>query len=229
VEARMDEFVRFALYLLPEGPIGAFGEDWLAWDMGRGEARPVPGDAPDGWEAIVAEPRRYGFHATVKPPFRLAGGRDVAGLMEAVGDLCAGVAAFGCDGLRLASLDGFLALVPEGETGELDRFAARVVAELDEFRRPAGEEEIARRRKAGLSARQEAYLLRWGYPYVMEEFRAHVTLTGRLGPEREAVLAHLEARLAGVPLRPFRVDSLCLVGEQAAGGFRLIHRYTLSG
>ena len=225
----MDEFVRYALYLVPEGPVGTFGENWLAWDMARGEARPVPGDAPEGWEAITAEPRRYGFHATVKPPFRLAEGRDVAGLMAAVGELCGTVAAFDGDGLRLASLDGFLALVPEGETGALDRFAARVVTELDGFRRPAGEEEIARRRKAGLTARQEDYLLRWGYPYVMEEFRAHFTLTGRLGPEREVVMTHLASRLAGVPLRPFRVESLCLVGEQAKGGFRLIHRYALSG
>lgn len=225
----MDDIVRFALYLVPQGPLGVFGETWLAWDMARGAARPAPGDAPEGWEAITAEPRRYGFHATVKPPFRLAERRDVAELTEAVERLCVNAVPFDCDGLRLASLDGFVALVPEGEIAALDRFAARVVAELDGFRRPAGEEEIARRRKAGLTARQEDYLLRWGYPYVMEEFQAHFTLTGRLGPEREAVMAHLEDRLAGVPLRPLRVESLCLVGEQAAGGFRLIHRYALSG
>lgn len=230
----MDEFLRYALYLVPEGPVGTFGEDWLAWDMLRGVPRPVPGDAPQGWEAITSEPRRYGFHATVKPPFRLAEGRDVSGLMERVGALCGTVAAFDCDGLQLASLDGFLALVPEGDTAALNRFAARVVAELDVFRRPAGEEELARRRKAGLSARQEDYLLRWGYPYVLEEFHPHFTLTGRLGADlpgggREAVMAHLSVRLAGVPLRPFRVQSLCLVGEQAKGGFRLIHRYALSG
>lgn len=225
----MDDIVRFALYLVPQGPLGVFGETWLAWDMARGAARPAPGDAPEGWEAITAEPRRYGFHATVKPPFRLAERRDVAELTEAVERLCADAEPFDCDGLQLALLDGFVALVPEGETGALDRFAARVVADLDRFRRPADPEENMRRRKAGLTARQDNYLLHWGYPYVMEEFRAHFTLTGRLGPEREAVMAHLEDRLAGVPLRPLRVESLCLVGEQAAGGFRLIHRYALSG
>jgi hypothetical protein len=233
-EARMDEFVRYALYLVPEGPVGAFGETWLGWDMARGVALPAPAGAIEGWEAITAEPRRYGFHATMKPPFRLAEGRQAAELMGAVADLCADVAAFECEGLRLASLGGFVALVPEGETGALDGFAARVVAELDGFRRPAEAEEIARRRATVLSARQEAYLLRWGYPNVMEEFRAHFTLTGRLGPdllgpEREAVKGHLEARLATVPLRPFRVESLCLVGEQAGGGFRMIHRYALTG
>jgi hypothetical protein len=228
-EARMDDFVRYALYLVPEGPVGAFGEAWLGWDMARGEALAAPPDAPVDWAAITATPRRYGFHATIKPPFRLADGRDLAGLRAEVGVLCATIAPFDCAGLRLASLGGFGALVPEGTTVALDAFAARVVAELDPFRRPAGAEEVARRRATGLSARQEEYLLRWGYPYVMEEFLAHFTLTGRLGPEREAIMAHLQARLANVMLRPFRVETLCLVGEKAGGGFRLIHRYALSG
>lgn len=226
----MNDFLRYALYLMPEGALGAFGEEWLAWETGTGVARPVPEGVPEDWAEITAEPRRYGFHATVKPPFRLAEGVDLTGLLAAVGELCDTVSAFACDGLRLVSLDGFLALVPEGETAELDAFAARVVAELDGYRRPAGADEVARRRAAGLSARQEDYLLRWGYPYVMEEFRAHFTLTGRLAPARQAqVAAHLADRLAWVPLRPFKVESLCLVGEQAGGGFRLIHRYALSG
>lgn len=226
----MNDFLRYALYLMPEGALGAFGEVWLGWDTGAGVARPVPEGVHEDWAEITAEPRRYGFHATVKPPFRLAEGVELAGLRAAVGELCDTVSAFACDGLRLASLDGFLALVPEGETAELDAFAARVVAELDGYRGPAGADEVARRRAAGLSARQEDNLLRWGYPYVMEEFRAHFTLTGRLAPARQAeVAAHLTDRLAAVPLRPFDVESLCLVGEQAGGGFRLIHRYALSG
>jgi putative phosphonate metabolism protein len=226
----MDEFLRYALYLVPEGALGRFGDDWLGWDMARGVALGAPGDAPAGWAEITAEARRYGFHATIKPPFRLMSGRAVADLQEAVAGLCATIAPFDCDGLRLASLDGFLALVPEGETHALDAFAARVVMDLDGFRAPAPEAEIARRRAAGLSARQEEYLLRWGYPYVLEEFRAHFTLTGRLDEGRGAMVTGLlGTRLSPVPLRPFRVESLCLVGEQAGGGFRVIQRYGLSG
>ena len=51
------------------------------------------------------------------------------------------------------------------------------------FARPPGAAELERRRKAGLSAAQEKMLLRWGYPYVLDEFRFHLTLTGRLQPE----------------------------------------------
>jgi putative phosphonate metabolism protein len=226
----MDDIARYALYLIPEGALGAFGEEWLGWDAARGVALPAPEGAPADWQAITAEPRRYGFHATIKPPFRLAEGCTAAALGEAVGALCARLDPVDCAGLRLSAIEGFLALVPEGETAALDTFAARIVAELDGFRRPADAGEIARRRAAGLTEGQEANLARWGYPYVMEEFRAHFTLTGRLPPDRGAeVAAHLAGWLVGVRLRPFRVESLCLAGEMAGGGFRLLHRYALSG
>jgi putative phosphonate metabolism protein len=225
----MDDISRFALYIIPEGPLGTFGEAWLGWDAGQGRALPPPADAPPGWERMTAEPRRYGFHATIKPPFRLAPGMTADGLHAAVAGLCAGLAPVVCDGLSLAALDGFLALLPDGDTGALDRLAARVVTELDPFRRPAPPEELARRRAACLTPRQEAHLLRWGYPYVMDDFRAHFTLTGRLEPgERDAIAAHLGRQLSGLPLRPLRIDSLCLAGEQAGGGFRRLHRYPLS-
>ena len=226
----MDDIARYALYLMPEGTLGAFGEDWLGWDAARGVALPAPDGAPADWEAIAAEPRRYGFHATIKPPFRLAEGCTADALGAAVAGLCADLAPVDCAGLKLSAIEGFLALVPEGETAALDTFAARVVAALDGFRRPAEAGEIARRRAAGLTAGQEANLVRWGYPYVMEEFRAHFTLTGRLPSARGAeVAAHLATRLATVPLCPFQVDSLCLAGEMVGGGFRLLHRYALSG
>ena len=226
----MDDIARYALYVMPEGTLGAFGEEWLGWDAARGVALPAPDGAPADWEAIAAEPRRYGFHATIKPPFRLAEGCTADALGAAVAGLCADLAPVDCAGLKLSAIEGFLALVPEGETAALDTFAARVVAELDGFRRPAEAGEIARRRAAGLTAGQEANLVRWGYPYVMEEFRAHFTLTGRLPSARGAeVAAHLATRLATVPLCPFQVDSLCLAGEMVGGGFRLLHRYALSG
>ena len=71
---------------------------------------------------------------------------------------------------------------------------------------------------------------RWGYPYVMEEFRFHLTLTGRLD---EATAERVETALRPVmaPLLPvpFTVSSFCLFGEAADGMFHLIHRYALSG
>lgn len=228
----MTDITRYAAYLVPEGALGHFGADWLGWDLRTGHAVPqldVTG-LPRSITVLTAQARKYGFHATIKPPFRLAHGQSEVGLEQAMAALCADSAPVTCDRLALTDLHGFLALTPQGDTTALDAFAARTVAALDPFRAAARSEETASRRAAGLTPAQEANLLRWGYPYVMDEFRCHFTLTGRLSPADSTVVGaalgpHLIRLLAG----PFRVDSLCLVGEQAGGGFRLLHRYALSG
>src|SRR5262249_30766808 len=97
--------------------------------------------------------------------------------------------------LKLATLGHFMALVPDGRVAALDALAADCVRDFDRFRAPPGEAELARRRAARLSARQDQLLAQWGYPYVMEEFRLHLTLTGRLTIEDQAQLAPILAPL----------------------------------
>jgi hypothetical protein len=174
-------------------------------------------------------PRKYGFHGTLKPPFRLAEGTDAAGLHEAVSLMAANCVPAQSDGLALTALGRFLALTPVGDVSGIARVAATCVEALDAFRAPPGEAELERRRKARLSERQEALLQRWGYPYVMEEFRFHLTLTGRLPVDdiehwTETARSHLP------PLpTPFVMDVVALVGEREDGRFELIQRYTLAG
>jgi hypothetical protein len=117
-----------------------------------------------------------------------------------------------------------------GDVGALNAIAARVVRDLDRFRAPAPETELARRRSVGLNPGQEANLVRWGYPYVMEEFGFHLTLTGRLTEaERSATRVVLEHLLAQIPLSPFALRDLALVGQTETGWFKLIHLYALTG
>lgn len=101
--------------------------------------------------------------------------------------------------------------------------------DLDAFRAPAAEAELERRRKAGLSPRQDALLAQWGYPYVMEEFRFHMTLTGRLPKDRIDGWADIAQRHLPALPTPFVIDQIALCGERADGRFELIHRYTLAG
>jgi len=226
------EYRRYAVYYTPsDGPLARFGAKWLGWDIatGRAVARTEPAGLPAPLGAITEAPRRYGFHATLKPPFRLAPGHSVQALDTALARLSGQMPPLPLDGLGLASLGGFLALVPRGETASLGGLAAMVVETLDAFRAPPAPDEIERRRAAGLSLAQEALLARWGYPYVMEEFRFHMTLTGRLERAQIApVRAVLEAALDGVLPAPFVLDGLSLVGEDAQGRFHLVHRHTLS-
>ncbi len=221
-------FTRFAVYYMPpDGALADFGAAWLGWDAVRGR-RAARLDVP-GLDDVTMTPRKYGFHGTLKPPFRLADGTDHDGLANAVGQMAADCAPGQADGLALSRMGRFLALTPRGDTSGIARVAATCVEKLDSFRAPPDPAELDRRRKAGLSPRQEAHLQRWGYPYVMEDFRFHLTLTGRLERARiDHWTALAQDHLPMLPT-PFVVDQVALVGERPDGFFELIQRYTLAG
>ena len=229
----MTGFDRYAIYYAPPpGALADFGAAWLGWDAALGceVAHPEVVGLPHPIAALTETPRKYGFHGTIKPPFQLAERQNVEALHDATQALAARLAPVTLDGLGLHRLGGFLALTPEGDASALAALAAKVVQGLDTFRARPTETELARRRANGLSARQQEMLARWGYPYVLDEFRFHLTLTGDL-PETEA--AQVEAALAPhiAPLlpRPFRVAELCLFGQAGDGRFHILHRYPLSG
>jgi len=228
------EFQRYAIYYAPPATAdwGGFATRWLGWDMATGAEVPHPEVAglPLPVQEITATPRKYGAHATIKPPFRLAGGMTREGLEAACAALCATQAPLRMEGLALARLGRFLALRPKGDTTALNALAATVVEALDPFRAPAPEAELVHRRAAGLSPAQEENLARWGYPYVMGQFRFHITLSGKLPkPALGAVETALSRDLVPLLPTPFGIRDLALVGADAAGRFHLIHRYALSG
>lgn len=202
-------------------------EAWLGRSVVGGSAAPAPA-APAGWtraevDAITVDARRYGFHGTLKAPFRLADGRDLAELEAAVAELAGARDGVPLPGLRVAALGGFLALVPAGPVPDLDALAADVVTGLDAFRAPPTDAETARRDPAALSPRQRELLAAWGYPHVLDQFRFHLTLTDRIPvdarPRAEAALA---AWFADATERPLAIDALALVIEDAPGApFRL--------
>jgi len=229
----MEHHRRFAIYWAPEpGPLADFTAAWLGWDAARGAERPHPDVAnlPRPVAELTETPRKYGFHGTLKAPFRLADGTTAQGLDRAVADLAGRTAPVTLDGLKLAALGRFLALVPDGPAEGLNRLAATLVTELDTFRAPLTAEDLIRRRATDLPARQREMLERYGYPYVMEEFRFHLTLTGPLDPEAaEATRRALAPVMTPLLPRPFHIGSVCLFGEGEDGRFRNLHRYTLSG
>lgn len=219
---------RYAIYYLPEGDLARFGAEWLGWDCQAGAEVAQPAIAGMDLAELTDEPRKYGFHATIKPPFHLAG--TLADLQATVAALAARLAPAEAPALRLDRIGRFLALTPEGDGAAIRALAAETVRALDSFRAPASEADLARRRKAGLTPAQEANLTAWGYPYVMEEFRFHMTLSGSLEcATRDFLFSELAPRVKPVLPRPFRLDSLCLLGQGADKRFRLIQRYPLTG
>jgi hypothetical protein len=218
----------------PADAVGALlrttAEQWL----GRGVAGdPVAPGTPAGWtraaiDAITVDARRYGFHATLKPPFRLAAGRTLEELDAALARFAAGTASAVIPRLSLARLDGFFALVPGAEAPELHALADETVRCFDDFRAPPTDDELARRERASLSPRQRELLKTWGYPYVFDEFGFHLTLTDRIQQDQRPRVEHtLRGWFAPLLGATVPVDALALFTEAEPGApFRLhaLHR-----
>lgn len=230
----LDGYERYAVYAAPDRatPLGAFGASWLGWDAEAGVElrRPAIDALPEPIEALTVSASRYGFHGTLKAPFRLAEGRTPEGLAAAVAALAAELRPIDAP-LRLADLHGFIALRPAEPSPDLAAIAFACVSRLDAFRAPPSEADLARRRASGLSPRQDAHLARWGYPYVDDEFHFHLTLTKRLEPDPgAAAIAALSPHLAEALAAPWRFDSLCLFGDPGGGAhFRLLSRFPMGG
>ena len=227
---------RFAIYWTPDpaGPLAAFGAAWLGRDPVLGREVPalaLPGIDAAAQRSATRSPRRYGLHGTLKPPFVLAEGASPADLEARLAAFAAAASPFPVPALRLTAIKGFLALVPSAPCAAIDALAAAAVRDFDDLRAPAPEAELARRRAAGLSARQDEHLLRWGYPYVFEDFAFHVTLTERLdGEERERFRAALAPHVAPFCAEPWRFDAVSLLRQDSADApFVLVCRIALGG
>jgi putative phosphonate metabolism protein len=230
----METYPRYAIYYAPaaDGALSRFGARMLGYDAfsGRDLAFPddVIGSSPD-WRDLTQDPRKYGFHATLKAPMTLAKGRTEA-------DLATACAAFAGRTRRIPviepvvdSISGFVAVIPTAPNTELMQLAADVTREFDAFRAPLTAEDRARRNPSKLTPRQREYLDCWGYPYVMEDYRFHMTLTGRLDAERrEHVMAMLRRRFAETGLRTLAIDRIALFRQDAAASrFHIIRQEIL--
>jgi putative phosphonate metabolism protein len=231
---------RYAVYFVP-GPDTVLWRTGCRW-LGRnpdtavgGAAAPPPEAAVSGipendWAAATAEPRRYGFHATLKPPFPLAKGCDLADLDTALARFAAGRGRFHAPSLAVTRLDGFLALCPPAPDAALDALAADCLRAFEPFRRPLAPENLARRRARGLTPRQDALLETWGYPFVLAEFRFHMTLTGRLADDAAARYRPVLDRMFAEALAgPLAVDGIALFRESQPGApFETVRRYSFA-
>jgi ribose 1,5-bisphosphokinase len=195
--------LRYAVYYMPapHSPWARFGAEWFA------RAHPA-----------LRHPRRYGFHATLKAPFRLRSGVTPEQLRAAVEELARAQGAFRIPKLKIERLDDFLALVPAQEEPRLAALEAQCVRGLDALRAPLNALELERRRREPLTRQQEALLARWGYPHVLEEFRFHLSLTGPLHGAPAPEVPEL-------PSEPMCIDALTVLEEPAADAqFRVVHR-----
>lgn len=221
---------RYAVYYAPPPShvLWHAGCDWLQRDPTADEARHPT-------RAHVGAPWRYGFHATLKAPLRLAPGCSEAGLCDAVARLAQRTPRFEMPALSVQWLADFLALQPQAPlpaTHPLRRLADACVTELDAWRAEPSPDELSRRLATPMSAEQRALLQRHGYPHVLGHWRFHMTLTDPLPPDA-ALRAELQQaaqhHFASALRQPLDCDALSVFVEPAPGQpFRLLHRYPLA-
>ena len=229
----MTAFPRYAIYYVPVAgdPLYQLGAQVLGYDGYTGDAIGFPREMTrrvSDWSEVTSDPRKYGFHATLKAPFALRTGRTEAELLKFF-------AAFAAPAtpeipLVVSSISSFIAAIPSSPSAQLSALAQTCVEAFDEFRAPLAEHDRARRRPDRLSARQLAYLDRWGYPYVAAEFRFHMTLTGSLPRERhETIVPLLQELFADITATPRPIDRIALFYQpDAASRFRIIAERALS-
>jgi hypothetical protein len=222
---------RIALYFAPgtDDPLHQRASAWLGRDAVSGAEIPQQAIAGVDIAEVTADARGYGFHATLKPPFRVAG--DLQAALQAAQNFAARTAPFALPTLQITDLDGFLALRESAPCPALQALTDSAVTALDAHRAPATEAEIARRKPEKLSLRQREYLAAWGYPYVFAEWRFHMTLTRRLTPaEKSIILPVVTEALGDAPALPRKVSDICVFAQAAQGApFIILGRLKLRG
>jgi putative phosphonate metabolism protein len=222
---------RLAVYYVPEpdDPLAEAGGAWLGRDAESGAVLRQP--AIDGIARLTASPRRYGFHATLKPPLRLASGAAPEDFVDAARELGRTVAPFVAPRLRIGLLDGFLAILQAEPSDALHALADRAVTGLDRFRAPPDEAELARRHPERLDERGRQLLQCFGYPHVLERWQFHMTLSERLDDAAAAMLpAKAAAHFAAALAQPRIIRSIALCAEpEPDADFTLIERIRLIG
>ena len=225
---------RYAIYFCPEPgtPLADLGDRWLGRERDAFASASIPlppGILSEDWDRITESARRYGFHATLKPPFQLEAGLRLEDLLAELRAFAADRCSFIAPALQVQQIGRFLALLLSSESAEFAGLAAECVRVFDRFRKPASDAELARRSSEYLSEREREHLVSWGYPYVLDTWKFHMTLTCSLPQQKLALLRpHLAALFADACAQPLQISAICLLEEPAPGQpFHVLERMDL--
>ena len=205
---------------------------WLRRDPYTGAriAWPVEGLVETDHAFLTAAPRRIGFHGSLKAPFRIATEHELGDVQAALVKFCRRVSPLTVDAMRIALIENFFALVPTEPNPELHELATDFVTVFDQYRSPTSDLDLARGDIGRLNGRQFANLMAWGHPYVLDQFRFHMTLTGPIDElERDYVAQMLHRHFGTLAGEPLCISQVALFVEPEPNAPFLIdsiHRFT---
>jgi hypothetical protein len=230
----VDQAPRYAIYFVPAAAtkLYRYGSSILGYDCYSGDAIDLPEEfgqqsdkAAVNWRELSATPRPYGFHATLKAPFYLSPACTEQQLVNALQNFAGLGHAVHAFAPTVRLINGFFAIVPLKLEASLDTLAASCTTIFDAYRAPISPRERARRIALGLNQSQIQNLDRWGFPYVLSEFKFHMTLTGQVPARRcKAILGVLLDGLHRMHVeRTIPVDRLALLKQsEPDGSFRVV-------
>jgi putative phosphonate metabolism protein len=226
--------MRYAVYYMPNpaSPLWLFGSSAIGYDANFKADVSFPSQRVYANPQVLewtADPRRYGFHATFKAPFELAAGQSETELLAAASDFARTHSPVVIERLIVSEIGNFIALVEPTPCHVLNALAADCVRAFEPFRAPLSDADRARRQINSLDARKRDNLDRWGYHLVFDDFRFHMTLTGRLddGPRGELLTA-LTALYAKIDPRPVAIDAIAIYRQpHRAARFEVVERFCL--
>jgi putative phosphonate metabolism protein len=229
---------RYAIYFAPPPltPLQVFGARILGYDAATGRSVPhYPSlvDQVANWRLLARDPARYGFHATFKAPFELAPFRTEAELLSEIERAAMQLESIELGALAVGKISDFIALLPRQTPTGLAELAQTLVERFDSFRAPMSDAERARRRPDRLTSRQRAYLEQWGYPFVLDEFRFHMTLAGPIEPQQidfvRDKLERLFRRKVADWDAPLAIDAMSVFKQPRRDGpFHILTRHTFA-
>tara|TARA_B100001093_G_scaffold355004_1_gene339557 strand:+ start:186 stop:986 length:801 start_codon:yes stop_codon:yes gene_type:complete len=225
---------RFAIYFAPEidSKLHSIGSQWLGRDSSSGKSLKQPyikGISSNYFCSVTKTPRRYGFHATLKAPFRLNEDFTLMDLCSQIQRLSALSKTFYIK-LKVRKLGNFIALMMDPTEQKMQNLTSKLVENLDYFRAPLHQEEIDKRRMSTLTTSQDENLLNWGYPYVFNDFRFHITLTEKIQcrSDLESMVSAASSYFSGSLENTIKVGSISLfVQESSEADFLQIQQFAL--
>jgi len=227
-------YERYAIYYAPleNSELDIFGKCWLGWDPYKGSQTNKSdfSKLPDfeKFSKFVVAPKQYGFHGTIKAPFRLKDGFTYNDLENQVGEISKQIHSFYLDQLIIKKLGNFIGLIPTNNL-KVNAVSNKFVKELDYLRDELSESEIKKRKPHKLTSNQKQLLFKWGYPYVFNEFKFHLTLTSKLNNvEIDDVFKSLQNILKQVNLNKISFNNICIFGQKSDEKFYFIKKFNFN-
>ena len=237
----MTNYKRVAIYFLPKknSSLENFGKNLLGRDINKKKKISLTRRQKyfinrgftyfDELKDYCEQPAKYGFHATLKAPFRLKRNVKTKNFYDVISHIAAQHSRFKIKGLKIVYSKKFTLITSRKPNKLLINLENDLVKHLDTFRAELNKTEIKKRIPDSLTFKQNKYLKEWGYPFVLDQYKFHMTLmnqnNNKLSNKQKLELEKLIYKISNNLLE---FNEISLLGENKNGYFEEIKRFKLN-